>query len=178
MCGIYFRKYYSENAWVCGKWQWNARDCVTGLHDWWSRECNPVTPVECVSLSFCTHPCVLVFITHILCINGIEMTFVWLICYTLHYIFFKFAICFIALMNLGETYHLKTRDSVTMWRRCCCYVVTIVTAYSSTMMSCSLNTCCDVLQCMNGLWIFENLNPPRAIHKHNPHPLETLGHVW
>ena len=44
--------WYSENARVCAKWQWNVRDCVTGLHDWPSRECNPVTPVECVSLSF------------------------------------------------------------------------------------------------------------------------------
>ena len=24
----------------------------------------------------------------------------------------------------------------------------------------------------------QNLNRPRAIHKHNPHPLETMGHVW
>ena len=34
---------YSENARVCAKWPWNARDCVTGLRDWWTRECNPVT---------------------------------------------------------------------------------------------------------------------------------------
>ena len=115
---------YSENAWVCAKWQWNARDCVTGLHDRRSRECNPVTPVECVSLSFRTHPCVLAFITHILRVNGIEMTFVWLIWYTLLYTFFKFAICFIALMNLGETCQLKRRDLVTVWRTMlllCCY---------------------------------------------------------
>ena len=51
---------YSENAWVCAKWQWNARNCVTGLHDR--------------------------------------------------------RICFIALMNLGETCHLKRRDFVTVWR--------------------------------------------------------------
>ena len=25
---------YSQNARGCAKWQWNARDCVTGLHDW------------------------------------------------------------------------------------------------------------------------------------------------
>ena len=24
----------------------------------------------------------------------------------------------------------------------------------------------------------QNLNHPRAIHKHDPHPLETMGHVW
>ena len=67
--------FYSENARVCAKWQWNARDCVTGLHDPRSRECNPVTPVECVLLSFRTHPCVLAFITNIFCTNGIEMAF-------------------------------------------------------------------------------------------------------
>ena len=101
------------------------------------------------------YPCVLAFITHISCINGIEMTLVWLIWYTLRNIFFKFAICFIALMNLGETCHLKRRAT---WKRCggrcCCYVVTIVNACSSIMTSRSLNTHCDITQCMNGLWIF------------------------
>ena len=67
---------YSENAWVCAKWQWNARDCVTGLHDRRSRQSNPVTPVECLSLSFRTHTCVLAFITYIMCTNGIEMALV------------------------------------------------------------------------------------------------------
>ena len=50
--------------------------------------------------------------------------FVCLIWYTLRYIFFKFAICFIALMNLGEICHLKRRDLVTVWRTMlllCCY---------------------------------------------------------
>ena len=51
-CGEIVGWYYSENAWVCSKWQWNARDCVAGLHDRRSRQCNPVTPVECVSLLF------------------------------------------------------------------------------------------------------------------------------
>ena len=115
---------YSKSARVCAKWQWNPRDCVTGLHDRQSRECNPVTPVECVLLSFRTHPCVLAFITHILCLNGIEMTFVCLILFTLRYIFFTFRICFIVLMNLGETCHFKRRDLVTVWRMMlllCCH---------------------------------------------------------
>ena len=59
---------YSEKARVCAKWQWNARDCVTGLHDRRSRECNPVTPVEGVSLSFRTHPCVLA-LSHTYCVQ-------------------------------------------------------------------------------------------------------------
>ena len=82
---------------------------ITGLHD---RECNPVTPVECVSLSFRTHSCGSTFITHILCINGVEMALVWLIWYTFSYISLNFAICFIALMNLGETCRLKRCDIV------------------------------------------------------------------
>ena len=108
---VYKARLYNENAWVCVKWQWNARDCVTGLRDRRSRECNPVTPVECISLSFNTHLWVLAFITHTLCINGIEMTFVWLIQYTLRYIFFIFTICFIVLMNLGETYHFPFKET-------------------------------------------------------------------
>ena len=40
---------------------------------YWIARCNPVTPVECVSLSFHTCPCVLAFITYILCTNGIQM---------------------------------------------------------------------------------------------------------
>ena len=58
------RYLYSENARVCAKWQGHARDCVTVLLDRRSRECNPVTPIECVSLSFRIRPCVLAFITY------------------------------------------------------------------------------------------------------------------
>ena len=32
------------------------------------------------------------------------------------YIFFKFAICYIALLSLGKTCHLKGRDMVTVWQ--------------------------------------------------------------
>ena len=101
---------------VCAKWQWNARVCVTGLHDRRSRECNPVTPVECVSLSFRTHPCVLAFITCIFCTYTRNWDGFWLMNLTQKvtrsYIFFKFAICSIALLSLGETRHLKGRDMV------------------------------------------------------------------
>ena len=68
-------KHYSE--YVCATRQWNAGDCVTGLHDQRSCECNPVTPVECVSLSFRSHPGVLALITYILCPNGIDMALAW-----------------------------------------------------------------------------------------------------
>ena len=58
--------------------------------------------------------------THFTCKrNGDDFCVVNLI-----YFFFKFAICFIALMNLGETCHLKRRNLVTVWRTMlllCCY---------------------------------------------------------
>ena len=79
------------------------------------------------------------------------MALVWLIWYTFRYVFFKFAICLIALMNLGETCHLKSSDMVTGWRTMlllCCYHCDRI------MTSRSLKTYCDVTQCMTGLWIF------------------------
>ena len=160
------------------KWHWNTWDCVTGLHDQQSWECNPVTPVEWVSLSFCTHPCVLAFITHILRINGIEMALVCLIQYTFPYVFFKFAICFIALMNLGETSLLKRRDMVTVWRTMlllCCYC-TIVTALWRHAVWIRIVTSHNAW--MGYEYSLPNFNRPRSIHKHNPHILETMRHVW
>ena len=50
-------------------------DCTTG---------NPVTSVECVSLSFRTPPCVLAFITYILWTDGIAMALVYWIWHKLH----------------------------------------------------------------------------------------------
>ena len=95
---------------------WIARPAKPGVHS------SNTSRVRSTVISHT--PMLLAFITHILCINGIEMTFVWLIWYTLLYIFFTFSICFIALMNLGETCHLKRRDLVTVWRTkllLCCY---------------------------------------------------------
>ena len=69
--------FYSKNTRGCAKWQWNARDCVTGLHGQRSWECNAVTPVECVSLSILANPCYLAFITYILFIDEIGMALVW-----------------------------------------------------------------------------------------------------
>ena len=143
-------------------------ETVTGLHDQCGRECNPMTPVEYVSLSFCIYAtCILPFITRILCINEIEMDLVWLIPYTFNHIFFKFASWFIALMILVR--HDNYRDS-TWWRcgwRCCSWrqplrgpetndAVAMLTSPNNIMTSRSLNTYYDVTQsqCMNGLWIF------------------------
>ena len=44
-------QHYSENARACANWRWNARDCVAGLQHPQSLKYNPVTPVECFSLS-------------------------------------------------------------------------------------------------------------------------------
>ena len=171
ICTLYSYEYilYGENPWVCAKWQWNARDCVNGLHDRLSPECNPVTPFECVSLSFRTHPCVLAFIIHLLYINGSEMTFVWLIWCILLYVFFNFAICFIVLMNLGETCHLQRRDLVT-WRTMLlvyCYYCNCMQQHYDVSQ---FNMYCDVTQWTNGFWVFiTNLESPKG-HSHSPHP--------
>ena len=69
------------------------------------------------------------------------------------YIFFKFAICSIALLSLGETCHLKGCDMVTVWWMVLIEAATIVIALVSIMTSRGFNTYCDVAQCMHGLWI-------------------------
>ena len=78
---------------------------------------NPATPVKCLSLSFRTHPCILAFITYI------QMELRWLLSNEFDakkinhsYMFFKFAICSIALLSLGETWHLMGRGMVTVWQ--------------------------------------------------------------
>ena len=116
--------FYIQNARGCAKWQWNARDCVTGLHDSpgvqssnISRVCFTVishTPVRSgfyhihiVDRLNCDGPCLL------------NLTQQRQSC-----IFFKFAISSIALLNLGETFHLKGRGMVTVWCTVllpCCY---------------------------------------------------------
>ena len=122
-----------------------------------SRECNPVTPVESVSLLFRTHPCVLAFITHILCINGVEMTFFWLIWFNLRYILFKFAICFIALMNLGETCHLKRRHFATVWKTMLLLCLLPLWLHAgalwrhAVLWRHTMQQHYDVTQCINGL---------------------------
>ena len=62
---------------------------------------------------------------------------------TRSYIFFKFAICSIALLSLGETSHLKGRDMVTVWR-----AVLLLSCYHCG------NTCqhYDVTRFENVLW--------------------------
>ena len=108
--------------------------------------CIPVKPVECV----CP------MISH----NKVPFS----------HTFFKFAICFIVLINLGETCHLKGRNKVTVWRMVpllCCYDCDNTQQhYDVTQYVVWPHTC------MNGLWIFIT---KRAIHKHNLYPLETMA---
>ena len=96
------------------------------------------------------------------------------------YIFFKFAICSIALLSLGETCHLKGRNMATVW-----WTVLLLSCYDYD----SMYQHYDVTRFEYVLWRrimhewvmnihYQNLNRPRAIHKHDPHPLETMGHVW
>ena len=150
---------------------------VTGLHDRRSRECNPVTPIECLSLSFRKHPCILAFIIYLLCINIIQMAPVWWIWCTLSFTFFKSIICFIALFNFGETCHSKIRWMVTVWRYCC-YAAIVVKTRNCIMTPSGLNAYCDVTNIwMDCDYSLPSLNCPRAIHKQNSHTPETMGHI-
>ena len=95
-------------------------------------------------------------------------------------IFFKFAICSIALLNLGETCHLKGRGMVTVWCTVlllCCYdCESTQQHYDITLLEYVLwrHTMHEWVMNIH----YQNMNRPRAIHKHHPHPLETMGHVW
>ena len=120
-----------------------------------------------ISLSFITSLCALAFVTHILC-NKFEMALVWLISYTSSYIFFKFAICISVLMNLDETCHLKRRNM--MW-----WLLLHVTALWRHAVWMRIVTSQNAW--MSYEYSLPNLNRPRAVHKHNPHPLETIGRM-
>ena len=105
------------------------------------------------------------------------LTKIW---FSIECIFFKFAICSIALLNLGGTCHLKGRGMVTVWCTVlllCCYDC------ESTQQHYDITLLEYVLWCHTmHEWVmnihYQNMNRPRAIHKHHPHPLETKGHVW
>ena len=95
-------------------------------------------------------------------------------------IFFKFAICSIALLNLGETCHLKGRGMVTVWCTVlllCCYDCEGTQQhYDITLLEYVLwrHTMHEWVMNIH----YQNMNRPTAILKHHPHPLETMGNVW
>ena len=171
-------KPYSENARVCAKWQWNARDCVTGLRDcdYWIQS----RAFHC----HLAHTRAFSLLSHTYCV---QTQLRWLLSnefntkkVTRIYIFFKFAICSFALLSRSETCHSKGRDMVTVWR-----TVLLLSCYDfySTHQHDDVTRFEYVLWCCTmHEWVMNihhpNLNRPRAIHKHDPHPLETMGHVW
>ena len=128
---------------MCAKWQWNTRDCVTGLHDRRSRECNPVTPVEWVSRFYHTNWCKR---------NWVDFCLVNMIYFELHIFQIRNLLRCVDESSWNMLFK-ETRLGDGCGGRCCCYV-TIVTECSSIVTSRSLNKYCDVTQCMNGLWIF------------------------
>ena len=134
------------------------RECFTGLHDRRSREYNPITPVEGVSLSSRTHSCVPTFITHILCINGIEMDLVSWISYTLVTYFSTSQ--FASLCWWIWVKQVICRDATTwrVWR-----AVRSLPCYDgdSTQRQSDATSYCDVTQCMHwfGILIFTTESP-------------------
>ena len=157
---------------MCAKWQRNARDCVTELHDRWVR------------FTVISHTPVRSRFYHIHIVyernwDGsclLNLTQKVIRCY----IFFEFAMCFIALLSLCETCHLKGRDMVTVWR-----TVLLLICYDcgSTHQHYDVTRFEYVLRRRTmHEWVmnihYQNLNRPRAFHKHDPHPFETGGRVW
>ena len=149
-------------------------DCTTG-------EAGSAIQLHQSSAFHChfAHTCAFSLLSHTYCVQT-ELR--WLLSNewkdTRSYIFFKFAICSIALSSLGETCHLKRGD--------------MVTGVADGAVAKLLQLCqhASALWC-HAVWIrivtmhqwvmnihYEYLNHPRAIHKHNPHPLETMGRVW
>ena len=148
----------------------------TMLLDW---ECNPVTPVECVSLSFSTNQCVPAFITHIMykrnwndwCLVNLiySASHIFQICDLLHCVDESWWNVPFKETRLGEG---VADDAVAMllplwlhawalWRHT--VWIRIVTSHNAWM---------------GYEYSTQNLNRPRAIHKHDPHPLDTIGRVW
>ena len=92
------------------------------------------------------------------------------------YLFFKYAICSIVLLNLGETCHLKGRDILMLWR-----TLLLLRWYDCSALW--RHAVWTRIVTWHNAWMgyeysLPNLNRPRAIHRHKPHPLETMGRVW
>ena len=102
--------FYSKNAWLCAKWQWNARDCVTGLHGSPGIQSSNTSRVRFTVISH-TPGCSRFYHIYIVPTRNWDGACL-------------FAIGSIALLNLGETYHLKGRDMV--WYVVCVIVATLV----------------------------------------------------
>ena len=179
---LYSEWYYSENARVCAKWHWNARDCVTGLLDRRSRECNPVTPVESVSLSFRTHTHVRSRFYHIHNVykrnwplsNEFNTKQLLVVTYfSIGNLFHCFADSWWNMPFKGTRHGNDVADGAVakrlllwqhasaLWRHA--VWIRIVTSHNAWM---------------GYEYSLQNMNRARAIHKHDPHPLETMGRVW
>ena len=124
----------------------------------------------------CPHQCVLAFITHTYYVYTALIWWIWYKKVTFIHIFFKIAIYFIALMNLGKICHLKGHGMANgvvamllrLWQRATplwrhTVWIRIVTSHNAWM---------------GYEYSLPNFNRTRAIHKHNPNPLKTMGLVW
>ena len=121
---------YNKNAHVCAKWQWNAWDCVTGLHDSPGVQSSNNSRVRFTVIS---HTPGRSHFYHIHIMSKRNWDGACLMNWTQQsYSFFKFAFCSIVLLNLGETCHLKGRVMVTLWRTLLLLRDTIVQHYDVT----------------------------------------------
>ena len=95
--------HYSENARMCAKWQWKARDCV----NWIRRSCNPVTLVKCVFTSIENNGCnyLSIYLSQLIYVPGVlkHTVITWYTCSVTLY-----SNCLFALFCLWCTFVLQS----------------------------------------------------------------------
>ena len=160
---------YSENARVCAKWQWNARDSgVTGLHD----HCH-FAHTHVRSRFYHIHnvykrnwdgPCLM---------NLTQNSYSWLHIFQIGNLFHCVVDSWWNMPFKGTRHGNGVADGAVakrlqlwqhasaLWRHA--VWICIVTSHNAWM---------------GYEYSLQNMNRPRAIHKHDPHPLETMGRVW
>ena len=138
--------------------------------------CKPVTPVECVSLSFRTHPCFLGFITH----NWDDFCLV-------NSIYLHFALHIFQIRNLlhcvDESWWNMPYTETWLGDGVADDVVAMLLPLWLHAAALWCHAIWKIIVTSHNAWLgyeypLQNFDRPRAIHKHNPHPLETIGRVW
>ena len=133
-----------------------THETVSRLHDRWSLECNSVTPVSLSSHTYYVYTDLRWLLSgqfNILCVtyfsNSLFASLRW-------WILVDGVADDAVAMLLPLWLHAAALWRHAVWIR----IVTSHNAWKGYEYS------------------LQNLNRPRAIHKHNPHPLKTMGRVW
>ena len=167
--------FYSENARVCAKWQWNARDTSRVRHQSSAFHCHFAHP-RAFSLSSHTYSVP----TEFWWIFNTKKLLVVTYFSNSQFVPSQFVPSQFVPSSLGETCHLKGGDMVTVWQ-----TVLFQSCYRLRQHASALWRHAVWIRIVpsHNTWMgyeysLPNMNRPRAIHKHDPHPLETMGRVW